>query len=433
MLTTRFEKETNLKTYLSVLLCIVFSGYVFCIPAFAQQSGSEDAPQILTTDLIERQKAESSQLDANFVIYDDDVIKEVTINGQKIEFIEANTLSIDHQFLLKQGTNTITVEAVDKEGNKRTSRYLVAFGVELEPVGGKKADDSGGFGWKIIGNVRYNSDSNPNNDLGVPIDTGDVTIEGQIADDEQADTQTAANLLAIFNWGGLKVLGGVSQSTYAQELYESLNSQVILAGLGYEPKASEKGFLGRFMWLSINLGGEAYAQYNILTAGYQIGRHDKEDGTTRHLLGVVYNYKIFADTDLEAGNSAVFKWEYTNLDAENLDYFKSVLAYGSGNNGTENSEYSGYFMDFDWANKWESGFLQGTGFGMHYKEYPNQEPLVSGAGNNRIDVPIRFSTHLGWAFSDYWSLKFNYDYKINVSTKNPSYKTVTGVQLNGGF
>ena len=82
---------------------------------------------------------------------------------------------------------------------------------------------------------------------------------------------------------------------------------------------------------------------------------------------------------------------------------------------------------------WIPHLLQGTGFGIHYKDYPNQEPLSADLGDHRKDVPIRFTIYFGWAFNSDWSVKLSYDNKVNVSTKSPYYKTVTGLQLNGGF
>lgn len=426
-------KLNILKSSLIALAGIAVLGGTFGMPVLAQEVENKAAPEILTTDLTRRQRVEASQMEASFVIYDEDVVAEVTINGEKQQFIKANTLTINKRLSFQQGLNKVVVEATDEKGNKRSKIYLVAYGVDLAPEAGAAAKESDAVTWKILGNIQYNNDTNPNNDLGLPIDTGDITVEGQIADDEQADVQTAANLLGIVTLGKITGMVGYSQSSYSKEIYESLNSKVMLAGVSYGPKPSERGFAGRYILLDINLGDEAFAQYHILNAGYQFGRQDTKEGTTRNLFGIVYNYKAFADSDLDAGSTMLLNWEYTNLDTDKLDYFKSVIAFGSGNDGSDATEFSAFMMDFDWSNKWPSGFLQGTGFGMHYKDYPNQEPLTSDLGANRIDVPIRFSFNLGWAFNSDWSLKFKYDYKVNVSTKNPSYKTITGLQLNGGF
>lgn len=410
---------------------ILFGALWWMTPLFAQSNENKEAPQILTTDLVRRQKVETGRLDVSFVIYDSDAITEVRINGEAQDFAPSNTININKSLEFKKGKNLITVVAVDEKGNQQTRRFLVAYGVELEPEASEKKDSK--IYWKIVGDIQQNTDSNPNNDLGLPIDTGDITLEGQIADDEQSDTQTVVNLMGIVGYGNWSGFFGISQSKYSKEIYEPINSSVMILGGGHAPPSSEDGINARLMMLDITLGDEAFAVYQILNVGYQFGRQDKEDGTTRHLWRFVLNSKAFADSSLDPGSANLVEWVYTNMDAEKLDFFKSVIAVGSGNDGTEESSYSIYGFDFDWSNKWESGLLQGTGFGLHYKEYPNQEALSEELGDSRIDVPFRFSFHLGWAFTQDWMIKANYDYKINISTKNPSYKTVTGLQLKGGF
>jgi len=425
-----------LKSKLLVLLIITILGAFPVSSLFAQDDENEAAPNILTTDLVRRQQVDSSQLEVSFVIYDDDTISEVIINGEAQSFEPATTLNIEKVFNFIGGKNIITVKAVDENGNERTRNYLVAYGVDLasleeeEQPAEAKAE---GFKWKIIGGIQLNSDSNPSNDLSLPVAIEDYEISGQIDDDEQADTQTAVNLMGIFSYGKIKGVLGYAQSTYSQDIYENLNSAVMIVGASYVPQPNENGFDGRYTLMDIKLGSEAYAQYHVFKIGYQFGRSDKEDGTTRHLWGVLYNHKIFAASGLDTGNITLFRWEYTNVDADNLDFFKSVIALGSGSDGTEESEYSGFAMDFDWSNKWESGFLQGVGFGLHYKNFPNDEPLISDLGDARTDIPIRFTFSLGWAFNPNWSLQYQYDYKVNISTKKPSQRTINGLQLRGGF
>lgn len=401
----------------------------------AQQEENKAAPEILTTDLVRRQRVDVSRMEVSFVIYDDDTIAEVTINGKKQEFVRANTLTIETTLNFQRGKNIVTVTAKDDMGNERVKNYLVAYGVDVEEVDKtvEKAEEDAGLKWRITGDIRYNADSNPNNDLGLPVDTGDYTLEGQISDDDQADNQTVVNLLGMMTFGDIVGIVGYSQSSYSKELYESLKSNILILGATYVPKANEDGLAAKYTFLDIAMGSEAFAQYHVINLGYQFGRQEKEDGVTRHVFGWTYNHKAFADSDLEAGNTNLLGWEYTNLDADKLDFFKSVIAYGTGSDGSEATEYAAFMMDFDWSNKWEFGLLQGIGLGIHYKEFPNQDPLSSDFGDSRIDMPLRFSFSLGWAFNNDWSLGYNYDYKINISTKSPSYKIVNGLQLKGGF
>ena len=421
------------------LLCGVWFIIVSIPVPYAQGETriNQDAPKVLTADLVRRQHVESSELDVSFVIYDDDNIVKVQINGETQNFEPANTITIDKLLTFKKGKNLITVVATDEQGNQNIINYLVEFGRKKETaetgsgsefeLAGKKVK------WKILGDIQYNSDSNPNNDLGLPIDTGDTVIEGQIPDSKQSDTQLALNLLAVFTLDKWKAFGGYSQSTYSKSIYESLNSRVIVTGASYGPKPDQDGLDARYAFLNVNMGGESYAQFHMFDLGYQFGREDKEDGTTRHLWGFLYNHKVFSSSSLDTGNSMILKWEYTNLDIEKQDFFRSLMTYGTGSDGSEASKYSVMTMDYDWSNKWNSGFLQGIGLGMHYKEFPNQKAILTDFGDTRIDVPFRFSLDLGWEFNSDWSVKYKYEYRINISTKSPSYKTVNGLQLNGGF
>ena len=70
---------------------------------------------------------------------------------------------------------------------------------------------------------------------------------------------------------------------------------------------------------------------------------------------------------------------------------------------------------------------------MHDAGTDRRRVVPPGSGDKRVDIPIRYSTAFGWSFNDDWSLHYNYLYKVNVSTKSPYYKTVTGIQLKGGF
>ncbi len=426
-----------MKSKLLILLFITILGVFPVSSLYAQGDENEAAPEILTTDLVRRQQVESSQLEVSFVIYDDDAITDVIINGESQSFEPATTLNIEKMLNFVEGKNIITVKAIDVNGNERTKNYLVAYGVDLasleeeQPTADKAEDE--GFKWKIVGGIQLNSDSNPSNDLSLPIAIEDFEITGQIDDAEQTDTQTAINLMGIFSYGKIGGLVGYAQGTYSKDIYETLNSAVMIAGVSYVPKPNEDGFDGRYTLMDIKLGSEAYAQYHIFKVGYQFGRSDKEDGTTRHLWGLLYNHKIFDDSALDTGNITLFRWEYTNLDADNLDFFKSVIAFGSGSDGTEKTEYSGFAIDFDWSNQWESGFMQGIGMGLHYKTFPNDEPLISDLGDSRTDLPIRLSFSLGWAFTPNWSLQYKYDYKVNISTKKPSQRIINGLQLKGGF
>lgn len=412
--------------------------------ALAQEAQSE-APEILTSDLLRRQTVESPVLVASFVIYDDDDIKEVYINGEAQYFELANTITLNKKFTFKKGKNIIKVRAIDSAGNQQEKVYLVAYGSDeaSQDLAQQEAEEQAkaqkdAFFWKIVGGVQYNLDSNPSNDLGLPVDTGDIEISGQIDDDQQVDTQLSYNLLGLFGYGRWSGLIGYSSSSYSKEIFDSLKTDVLFMGGGYKPKSEESGIVANYLFLDINAGDNDLSQNHNLSFGYQFGSKDKEDGTTKHFLGAVYSHKEFSDSSLKAGSNAILKWEYTNLDHDSLDSFRNTLTFGTGKDGEEDSEYSQFTMDMDWKNKWDFGLTQGIGYGIHYKAFPNQplssEKIADAIGaDHRIDLPLRFSFSLGWQFTPDWSLQYNYDYQVSVSTKNPSYKEVNGLQLQGGF
>ncbi|MBU3914013.1 hypothetical protein KKA14_00590 [bacterium] len=422
-------KSRHLFSFIWCMIIIIYAPFLS-----ADTNKNLEGPEILTSDLTRKQQLESPELEANFVIYDDDKIVEVKINGKAQKFEPANTIAIDQVFTFQKGENLITVTATDEQGNQNTRSYLVVFGEELvdDALASEEDQKEKKLAWKIMGSIQLKNDSNPNNDIGLPIDTGDMTISGQIDDDKQADTQTAADIMAILMYGKWQAYVGYVQSSYSQSLYEDLAATIFIAGASYMPKASQDGLNAKFTLLNINMGGDPFALYNIFNIGYQFGRKD-EGGTTRHLWAFMYNYKTFSDSALDVGNSTILQWEYTNMDVDNLDFFKSLITFGTGNDGDEESKFSIMTMDHDWANKWRSGFLMGIGYGLQYKQFPNQKPLTTELGSTRIDLPIRFSFDLGWEFNPDWALKYQYEYTLNISLKIPYYKTVNGLQLRGSF
>ena len=131
----------------------------------------------------------------------------------------------------------------------------------------------------------------------------------------------------------------------------------------------------------------------------------------------------------------VWKWEYNSLDAEKLDNFRSLIAYGSGNDGTDISKNTYYGLDLDWENRWESGFKWDLGFGIKHINYENEAPLSSetGLGSVRVDLPFRFSNAFGLQFTDNWYAKYTYDYTLNLSNKNIYVRTIQGISVAGAF
>jgi hypothetical protein len=188
---------------------------------------SQESPQILTTDLKRRQTSNEVQLPVSWVIYDDDLIQEILINGKPVKFAKSQTVVINRLLNLKPGKNLISVTATDSEQNLRTRRYLVLYAKELGqapesplPHEEDHKKDIPKFSWKIVAGLKYENDSNPSQDIGIPVKIGDIEIQGVIDDSQQADTRISQNLLALLSYGTINAFIGVNQTGYSKSLYK---------------------------------------------------------------------------------------------------------------------------------------------------------------------------------------------------------------------
>ena len=400
-------------------------------------SGQENelAPQILTSDLIRTQTVEEQTKEVSFVIVDSDNIVEVSIDGEPQVFEPNSTVVIDKTFTFKKGKSIITVVAVDEKGNKQEKTYLVGFQVTEDPAMVKAEKKADKLFWKVQVGMDYEIDDNPTLDFSSPIDVEGLDIQGVVPDNEQPDNRQSVKATLILGLGKIIGIAGINQTTYAKSENEFLNSLAVYLGAGYRITLDNtRSLLLNFLFLDINVGTGDYSQNQIFSPAFQSSYKDS-DGFYRHLFGLDYTIKSFADSNLSAGNQMVWKWEYNSLDAERLDNFKSLIAYGSGNDGTDISKNTYYGIDLDWENRWESGFKWDLGFGLKYINYENEPPLSSeaGLGSVRVDLPFRFSNAFGLQFTDNWYAKFTYDYTLNLSNKNIYVRTIQGISVAGAF
>lgn len=102
---------------------------------------------------------------------------------------------------------------------------------------------------------------------------------------------------------------------------------------------------------------------------------------------------------------------------------------------SQSAEQSFISSDLDWKNQWENGILYDIGFGIAVRRYPNQISLITKTplGEKRLDLPLRFSTTLGWKFREGWSARYHYRYRLNLSNKVPSLRSIQGIELQGSF
>lgn len=406
-------------------------------PATGQaQDGAEAAPQILTSDLTVKQLLSEPTKFVSFVIVDDDTIEEVTINGEPTDFVPGKTVVINKHFNFQPGKTQIKVVAVDEAGNRREKSFLVGYALEEgDAFMAEEKPKERGFFWKVSFSAAFENDDNPSNDLSLPVSIGDLEISGVIPDSEQPDSRQVINGTLVAGFNQLSAFGGMAQTTYSKSENEYLNSQAIFFGVGYNiPFSPTRKLLLNLLMLDINIGGEDFSQNTKFSPGMEFTSKDDE-GSYKHVLGLDVTSKDFANPDVNAGSQMVLKWVYDSTDAEKLDNYHRTFALGTNDNGTDASKCSFATFDYDWKNRWESGFRWDLGFGFQYRNYENEVPLSTetGLGATRTDMPLRLSTGLGWVFNPDWSVMADYRYTFNLSNKSPYVRSISGLTLNGAF
>ncbi len=422
----------------SILLILLFLSLT-TQPIIGQEkkenTAENPAPQILTTDLTRKQISKTTTKSVSFVIIDDDNIEQISINGEPVEFSPAKSVVVNRKFVFKPGRTVIQVVAVDEAGNQRKKEYLVGFGLkegaQMAPAEKKPPK----LFIKTVFGISLESDDNPSNDLSLPISIGDLEITGVIPDSEQPDQRTNLKGTLILAYKNYSAFFGATRTTYGKSENDYLNSQAIYVGAGYtSPLSANRKLILNFMILDINVGGDNYSQNIGLSPGLQFNSKDAE-GSYKHLLGIDYTTKNFAATGVSNGSQIILKWVYDSLDAEKVDSYHRTFAYGSNDNGTDASKVTFFKFDYDWRNRWPSEFKWDLGFGIQHKTYKNEIPLSSDTplGSKRVDLPIRFSTGMGWHINNDWNLMYNYKYTFNLSNKTPYVRSIQGLVLNGAF
>ncbi len=393
------------------------------------------APQILTSDLARKQIIRKEYKLVSFVFIDDDNITEILINGKSQEFEPNTTVTITKKYRFQKGVSVITVVATDEKGNKREKSFLIGMGVTKEGKSASGAQQQAGFVWNAKLDIAFEADDNPTLDLSSPVSIGDIDIQGVIPDSEQPDTRYSIQAAFIGALDGVNSFAGFKQITYSKSSNDFLNSQTIFLGAGYNKALSENSiFTVYYMFMDINVGGSDFSQNHFIIPNIEFSSSDP-DGFYRHMFGLTFASKDFAGDELTDASQIELKWEYNSLDAEKMDNFRSIIALGTSDEGTEESQATFCSFDFDWTNKWESGLKWDAGFGFQYRDYKNETPLSenTGLGTTRVDFPIRISTGLGWQFNETWKAMYNYDYVFNLSNKSPYVRTIHGVTVSGLF
>ena len=406
--------------------------------AYAEPAGKKnsESPEILTSDLLKRQKVVSETLNVDFIITDKDDIVEIVINGENQTFEPSNTVVISKKFTFQHGRNLIKVVAVDDKGNQTEEKYIVAFGKDVPLIPKSLTEKKNKFSWNVSLGVKVQDDGNPSDDLGVPIDTGDIVIEGLVPDENQPDTRTTKNAMVSMSYGKFSGFLGVNTTEYTQQRYiTNYNTAVSMFGLGYKPSSKKWGPVVKYMLMDVNTNGYDTLQSNTFTLGYQFGYVASNKSTSKQALYLVHAKSEYAAASTDPSSTGTFRWEYDNTDKEGLDYFRYVFARGNSIESTEDDKNSFTTLDFLWNNKWLSGVLFDIGFGFGQKTYPNDGNILSSdtpLGDTRVDIPITFNTALGYTIHGV-KLKWNFDYSFNLSNKKPTVRDISGFELSGSF
>lgn len=423
-----------MKTKIALIIFLLMMSFYSTAYSEEQEISKNDPPQILTSDLALKQMIEDPVKVVSFVIVDSDNITEVTINGEKQEFMPAPVVEITKKFRFNPGRTLIEVVATDEAGNMRGKTFLVGLGEGIK-LGLEEEKKPPRFLWKANFGFNYESDSNPTLDISTPIEIAGLDLQGVVLDEEQTDIRTTGNVLFSGGYGNLFGYLGGAVSKYSKKDNELLNSEAVFTGIGYYiPFSKTSNILLNGQFIDINVGEADYSQNGTLSTGVEF-KKDNEKGIRKHLFAIDYTHKDFAAKERDTGSQSEFKYKFNSLDAEKLDDFQFKFVAGSGDDGIEVSENTFVEMDFDWFNKWEMGLKFDIGFGMAYRNYKNDIPLTTQTflGVTRVDAPLRFSTGLGWEFPFNLKLMYNFEYTFNLSNDLPYVRIIHGLFLSYEF
>ena len=422
------------------------------------QAETDQAPQILTSDLTRKQIINYPAKVVTFVFVDDDLIKEVIINDQLQTFEPDKTIVIVKKFRFQKGKTLIKVSVTDEKGNQRQKTYLVGFGVQLDVKPKNKIKEASKLFWKLLFGISAESDSNPTNDLSAPY--GIDSFPPEFRESLEADQKRTLKGILVLGYDKYNGMLGVVRGVYANPNNNILNSSVGFLNMGYKNPINDdwKAFVN-FGYMEIKLGdfeyghlfvpsavGFDYSKNYTLSGGGEYAYKDKGGDFKKHSLTLELLYKDFAvaattggssESASNAKNNGMFnliRWDYFSLDKEKQDSYKSAVSVGVSSEGTEESEFNFISADFDWANKWGNGLFWDMGVGVQKRAYLTAEPLLSTTklGSLRVDLPLRASSGFGWANNNY-KAAVNAKHVSNYSNKQPYKRNTISLSLDGNF
>lgn len=407
---------------------------VLAVPVAWGQDKDNNPPQILTSDLALKTVLEHERVDATFVIVDTDNIVQVTIDGVKQAIKPSDTIEVAHTFDFTKDVTRVEVTATDEHGHTGKVVYTVYKpGVNPATVAGPAGKPK--LQWYANYDVRLETDTNPSNDLSSPIKIQGISLTGVVPDSQQTDTRK--NILATggISMGNWSAFVGVSKISYGKSNNTPYDvQQTFLGGIGRLPLSQSTAFRVGYTFTDINLGSHDYSQQHTISPGFRFVTAGK-DYTGSTLLGMDLTLKKFASSLQNNTTDETLKWTYNSTSKDRGARYDRVLAVGRSSEGIDVTQYNFLNASWDWRNRWDSGLLFNIGFGLEYRNYPNDQPLSTDTplGNKRVDIPGRFSFGLGYQFLPQVKLMGRYQYLVNLSNKSPYLRQIYGIGVNGTF
>ncbi len=407
------------------LLIVAFSlGLALVSGAAGVRAAESDPPEILAVDLPENFVSKSDKLTVTFLVVSGASVKTIRINGEEQKFESQDTVQVTKDFTLSKGRTIITVLAEGQEGGTRERKFTVYYEVEAAKP------------WVIgaHGEVRFEVDSNPTNDVGLPFTVSGLDVKGTIPASKRPDTRTTGIANVSATRGGLSLTGGGLDQEYSKSDNTALNAALVYGGVGYRFETSKTtAWLTNYTYSQLAIGNTAYNSMHTVAGAYE---RQSSDGqyARRHRFELDVTYKDFASSSQTDGAVGILKWEYLRYHPTNLSSFLSVVQAGTASEGDKTSDYNFVGGDWDWANRWESGFRWDIGFGYQYRGFPNdKQPVTTQAGSTRLDNLFRVSTGAGWQWNPRWSAMLNYRYLTDLSNKEPYVREIYGIYVIGNF
>ncbi|MDH4246424.1 MAG: hypothetical protein OEW39_01245 [Deltaproteobacteria bacterium] len=399
-------------------------------PAEAQ---ANDPPQILTADLTREMTAVSESQVVSFVFIDTEPIVKILINGEAQQFEPADTVLLEQTFTFDQPKTLVEVIATDASGNTHRKTYLV-----YKP--GTTRETEGYIRTFVTFRTRFEADSNPIFDLSFPfsqIYTYPVQAPDAVPDKEQKDIRSSVEMLGGGTYDNYTMYGGLRSILYRKPKNQGLESNVYFIGGSYQ-FVFERSFFNalslEYMLMDINLAGYDYSRNNALSAVLIKARKDKK-GSAQHKFALDLQHKDFSRPSQTDGMTPGMRWIFNSNDPEQMDRYTSELAVGTSSEGYDLTDYKYITSTFDWNLRWENNVKLETGFGVGFRDYPNEKPLAAQTflGKKRRDMPGQFNIRTGYLFLKKITALLSYSYEYSFSNKNPYKRSLYGVIVQGTF